>query len=131
MKTLTGVIALMLALMFNASSVGVGSMAWAAINLNSSKSNVYRVVYDGMTPGQAAAVLAEFDKVHPDNEAKVRQILQKLFVPTNFKLIVVQPAAGMSKLSTIILLTRPEQLGEAQALAVSDEGVGPVKKSAK
>ncbi len=111
--------------------VALASISWAATNLNLSRSNANKMVYDGMTPGQAAAVLAEFDKVRPANEVMVRQILQKLFIPTNFKLIVVQPAAGMSKLSTIILLTNPGQLGEAQGIAVNDPGMPPERPTSR
>lgn len=102
----------------------LGSMAWAASNLNSSRSNIYRAVYDGMTPAQGAAFLAECDKNRPMDETTVRKILQKLFITANFKLIIIQPAVGTGKPSTIILLTNPGQLGEAQAIAVSDEGAG-------
>ena len=41
------------------------SISWAATNLNSSKSNVYRLVYPGdlVTQEQASAILAELDKI--------------------------------------------------------------------
>lgn len=129
MKTLTSVIALMLALLFGVSH------SWASINLNSSKSNIYRVVYsaDAMNPTQATAVLKELDKGGQVGEAQVRQILQRHGVPAvNVKKIFWQPPGKTSKLPTLILLTDPLQ--EPAALAVSDEGAQgqkPTKKSTK
>lgn len=128
MKTLTGAIALMLALMFGASH------SWAAINLNSSKSNIYRVVYsaDAINPTQATAVLKELDKSGQVGEAQVRQILKKHGVRADsIKKIFWQPPGKTSKLPTLFLLTNPAD--EPAALAVSDEGVPNIKpqKSAK
>ena len=57
-------------------------VAWATINLNSSKSNAYRVYYPagGMTSAQAAALVAEIDKMGGADERAVRGILTKLGV---------------------------------------------------
>ena len=101
--------------------VSMVSMPWAAVKLNSSKSNIYRVVYstDGMTSAQAAALGTELDKTPRVDEAAVRKALQKLFIPTNFKKIGIRPGKPI----TIILLTDPADW--AQAIAVSDPGMPP------
>ena len=103
----------------------MASISWAATNLNSSRSNNYRVVYstDGMTSTQAAALGAKLDKMPRVDEAAVRKTLQKLFIPTNFKKIGIRPGKPI----TIILLTDPADW--AQAIAVSDEGVPGHKPS--
>ena len=61
------------------------SISWAATNLNSSKSNVYRLVYPGdlVTQEQASAILAELDKIGLVDEAKLRQLLQQQILPKN------------------------------------------------
>ncbi len=125
--------------------VAVVSMAWATINLNSSKSNIYRMVYDtkAVTPAQAAAVLKELDKIGPEaneatsrralstwvNEATVRKLLQKQGVDLSLiKQIRIIPAGerrGSEKIPLVIIVTNPGDV--PAALAVSDEGVGPVK----
>ena len=47
--------------------LAVASLAIAAINLNSSKSNIYRLTYptDLVSREQAKAMLAELDKLQP------------------------------------------------------------------
>jgi len=106
--------------------VSMVSMPWAAANLNLSKSNINRVVYstDGMTSAQAAALVAEFDKMPPVDEAAVRKALQKLFIPINFKLISIIPGKPI----TVLLLTNPAHEGEARRIAVSDPGM-PAEKT--
>ena len=94
----------------------MASISWAGANLNSSKSNIYKFVYDGMTSTQVAELGANLDKMPRVDEAAVRKTLQKLSIPTNFKLIRIRPG----KPTTIILLTDPADW--AQAIAVSDEG---------
>ena len=111
------------------------SLSWAATNLNSSKSNIYRVIYDTavVSPAQANAIVAELDKIGPVEEAKLKQ-----WLPANFKrhgiqadrvkkIIIRLPNKTRQEI-TIILLTNPAD--EAQALAVSDEGV-PADKQKK
>src|SRR3990167_3878840 len=87
--------------------VTVGSMAWAASNLNSSRSNIYRVTYDttAVNPTQAAAVLKALDESGPGaNEATVRKLLQKQGV--NLSLIKKISILGpLNKLETILILT--------------------------
>ena len=111
-------------------SVAVASLSMAAVKLNSSKSNAYRVTYDTtvMTPAQASALLAELDKMGPADEAKL-----KTWLPANFKRLGIQGdrikqisvrQADKASPTLILLLTRPAD--EAAALAVSDEGAsGP------
>ena len=102
----------------------VATSAWAASNLYSSRSNIYRLTYssDLVSPAQAKAMLAELDKMGPAGEAKLKQ-----WLPANFKrfgiagdrikkLIVVPRGKEMKEIG-IILLTRPED--EAAAIAVT------------
>jgi len=44
--------------------LGMASLAGAVINLNSSRSNIYRLTYSTtlVTPAQATAILADLDK---------------------------------------------------------------------
>jgi len=105
----------------------MASISWATANLNLSKSNINRVVYstDGMTSTQAAALVAELDKMPRVDDAAVRKTLQKLFIPpTNFKLISIKPG----KPTTVLLLTNPAQEAEARRIAVSDPGM-PAEKT--
>ena len=110
--------------------VALGSISWAGSNLNSSRSNNYRLIYsaDVMSQTQATAILAELDKIGPADEAKLKK-----WLPANFKShgiiadlnqlkkIIIRPADKTRKQITIIFLTDPAD--EAQAIAVSDEGV--------
>jgi len=96
----------------------MASISWASISLNSSRSNVYRVASDGMTSAQTAALVAELDKTPRADEATVRKALQKLFIPTNFKLIQIIPGTP----NKVILLMDPANANAAQ-IAVSDPGV--------
>lgn len=103
--------------------VALVSISWAATNLNSSRSNVYRVVYstDAMNPTQVTAVLKELDKSGQVGEAQVRQILQRHGVrAANIKKIFWKLPGKTSKLPTLFLLTDPSQ--EPAALAVTDPG---------
>jgi hypothetical protein len=105
-------------------SLLIATLAWAAINLNSSKSNIYRLTYpsDLVSRDQAKAILAELDKMGPTDEAKL-----KLWLPANFKRfgiagdrvkkLIVLPRGKEMKEIGIILLTKPED--EAAAIAVT------------
>ncbi len=105
------------------------SIAWAATNLNSSKSNIYRLVYsaEAVTSSQATAILAELDKIGPADEARLKQ-----WLPANFKRhgvqgdsikkIIIIPADKTRKSITIILLTNPADEPAARHIAVSDSG---------
>lgn len=115
--------------------VAMLSLSSAATNLNSSKSNIYRVIYDTtvLSPSQASALLAELDKLGPADETKLKH-----WLPANFKKhgieadrikkIIVRPASGGRKSISIIFLKDPAD--EAQAIAVSDDG-GPQDKPKK
>lgn len=115
-------------------SVTMLSVSRAAINLNSSKSNIYRVIYDTeiVSPAQASALLADLDKLGPAGEARLKR-----WLPANFrkhgvqgdqvKKTLILPASQARKTITIILLKDAKD--EAQALAVSDEGAPGPKKS--
>jgi hypothetical protein len=70
-------------------SVAIGSLmtvmlplCWAATNLNSSKSNIYKVTYDTavVSDAQATALLAELDKMGPADEATLKK-----WLPANFR----------------------------------------------
>ncbi len=105
-------------------SLFIAAAAWAASNLNSSKSNVYRLTYssDLASPAQVKAILAELDKMGPADEAKLKQ-----WLPANFKRLgiegdrikklIVLPRGKEMKEIGIILLTKPED--EAAAIAVT------------
>ena len=73
------------------------SLGWAATNLNSSRSNVYRMVYpaDLVSQSQASALLAELDKMGPADEAKL-----KVWLPANFKKYGID-AARVKKISIL------------------------------
>lgn len=105
--------------------LAMASISWAATNLNLSKSNVNRVLYSndtGITPTQAAALVAEFDKNPPVNEATVMKALQKLSIPTRFRLIRIKPGRP----NTVLLLTDPAHEAEA-GIAINDPGMPPDK----
>src|SRR5712692_2081929 len=62
--------------------------SWASINLNSSRSNVYRLVWAnnvGLSQAQATTMLAELDKLGPADEGKLKQ-----WLPANFKRFGIQ-----------------------------------------
>lgn len=61
--------------------------SWAATNLNSSRSNIYRMVYpkDLVSQDQATAMLAELDKLGPVEEAKAKH-----WLAANFKRFGIQ-----------------------------------------
>ena len=54
------------------------SSAWASISLNSSRSNIYRIVYpaDLVSQAQAMALLADLDKLGPADEATLNTWLR-------------------------------------------------------
>ena len=100
------------------------SLSWAAANLNSSKSNAYRLTYptDLVSPAQAQAMLADLDKLGPADEAKLKQWLAANFkrhgiVPDRVKKIVILPKSKDLKEVAIILLTNPTD--EAHAVTTT------------
>jgi hypothetical protein len=106
----------------------------AATNLNSSKSNVYRLIYstDTVSPAQAAAILADLDAATQQSQGRINlegavsEALTKQGLGTRIKKTIIQPAGATRPLTTIIILSNPAD--EAQALAVSDGGT-PADKS--
>lgn len=110
--------------------VAMGSAAWGSINLNSSRSNIYKIAYPPsvMTSAQATAVLADLDKNPRADDAALKRILQSHGVRIeNIKQILRQPADKTHKLPTIIFLTDPKDA--PAALAVTDEGTPSDKPS--
>lgn len=107
-------------------SLFIATLAWAAANLNLSKSNInrYQVVYDTeiVSPAQMSALHADLDKLGPADEAKLKR-----WLPANFKRhgvqgdrikkIVVLPASKERKAITILLLKDAKD--EAQAIATT------------
>ena len=103
------------------------TIAGAAANLNSSKSNIYRLTYPSelASPVQVQAMLAELDRMAPADAARLKQ-----WLPANFrrfgiagdqvKKIIVLPRDRTMKETGIVLLTRPED--EAAAIAVTVKG---------
>jgi hypothetical protein len=103
-------------------SLLIAASAWASINLNSSRSNIYRLTYssDLASPDQAKAILAELDKMGPADEAKLKRWLAANFkrfgLPSDrIKKMIVLPRGKEMKEIGIILLTKPED--EAAAIA--------------
>jgi hypothetical protein len=100
-------------------------LAWAGLNLNSSKSNIYRLTYstDVVSPSQAKALLAEIDKMGPADEAKLKQWLAANFkrfgiAGDRVKKIVVMPRGKDLRETAIILLSNPADEAEAVATTV-------------
>ena len=97
----------------------------AAINLNSSKSNVYRVTYhsDVATDAQIRAMLAELDKVRTMDEARLKQ-----WLPANFRRFgidaakvrktVILPPGEAGTETAILLLSNPADEAQARATSV-------------
>ena len=106
-------------------SLLVATLASAATNLNSSRSNIYRLTYpsDLVSQDQAKAILADLDKMGPADEAKLKQ-----WLPANFKRfgiagdrvkkLVILPGGKDQKEIAIILLTNPQDEAAATILTV-------------
>ena len=105
-------------------SLLIATAAWASSNLNSSRSNTFRLTYpsDLASPAQVKAILAELDKMGPADEAKLKHWLAANFkrfgiAGDRIKKLIVLPRGKEMKEIGIILLTRPED--EAAAIAVT------------
>ena len=105
-------------------TVFVAALVAAATNLNSSRSNIYRLIYpsDLVSRDQAQALLTELDKIGPADEARLKQWLPANFkrfgiVGDRVKKLVILPRDKERKEIAIILLTKPED--EAAAIAVT------------
>jgi hypothetical protein len=96
----------------------------ASINLNSSRSNIYRVITENteVSSTQATAILRKLDqfKGAKVEEAKVRDIIKSCGVRTDMKVIRYLPKTKTRILPTYILLKDPSK--EPAAIAVSDPG---------
>jgi hypothetical protein len=115
--------------------VCAGLISQAATNLNSSRSNIYRLIYpaDTVSQAQAAAILADLDAAAQSGarvnlQAAVGEALKKQGLDTKIKKTIIKPASAAGQLNTIIILSNPAD--EAQAIAVADEGV-PADKPKK
>lgn len=97
----------------------------AAINLNSSKSNVYRLTYhtDVASDAQARAMLAELDRLGPMDEVRLKQWLPANFkrfgiAAGNLKKTVILSPAQTGGETAIILLSDPSDEAKARATSV-------------
>jgi len=104
--------------------LAVAATALAAANLNSSKSNAYRLTYHGTLLGeaQAKAMLAELDRLGPMSEARMKQWLAANFKrlgvdPARVKKVVFVAAGKAAPEAVILLLADPAD--EAAALATT------------
>jgi len=105
----------------------------AASNLNLSKSNVNILVYpsDVVSSSQAATILSELESTTQQGQARVNlklavnQLLKKHGLITQIKKVIILPADETHSHTRIILLSNPAD--EAQAIAVTDEGVPAAK----
>ena len=110
--------------------VALASISWASINLNSSRSNIYRLVCPAtvVTPAQAAAVLKALDKIGAGaSEAKLREILsaQGVNLALIKKIEIIPAAQRNEKIPAILLLADPGD--HAAALAATCPGCDPVR----
>ena len=92
----------------------------ATSNLNLSKSNIYRLTYHTniATGPQAAALLAELDKLGPMDVERLKQWLPANFKrfgiePRLVKKTVILPAGKAGKEAAIILLSDPADEAKA------------------
>lgn len=115
--------------------VAVGSGSWAnslGSNLNLSKSNVSRIVYEKniVSLKQAREILKKLDQFKGARveEVKVREILQSCGVRAVMKKIIWRAAKKKGDLPTYIVLTDPEK-NEAEAIAISDAGMPSDKET--
>ena len=104
----------------------------ASIALNSSRSNIYRLIYpvSEVSQTQATAILAELDKIGPPNEATVKHWLAQNFKrhgiqADHIKEILFVPADKTRKLATVALLTNSKD--EPAALAATCPECVPVR----
>jgi hypothetical protein len=100
-------------------------VAEGSINLNSSRSNIYRLTYstDLVSPAQAHKILADLDKMGSADEEKLKQ-----WLPANFKRygiegarvkkLIILPRSKDHKEIAVILLTNPADEPEARAVTV-------------
>lgn len=123
-------------LAFAIAVLALASLADAAVNLNSSKSNAYRMTYSTaiVTPAQAAAILAELDKMPQMDDSAIKQALPRILRkngvdPSKVKKTLIRPDDAERKSVSIIVLDKPED--EPAAIAVSDDGAPKGKGKVK
>lgn len=102
--------------------VTMASISYASINLNSSRSNVYRLFSppNVVSPAQAASILKALDKIGPGvSEAQLRRVLTQQGVNlTLIKQIEIIPAADSNeKIPAVLLLDDPETSAAALSAA--------------
>jgi hypothetical protein len=97
----------------------------AASNLNSSRSNLYRLTYptDLVSGAQAKAILVDLDRLGPADEAKLKRWLAANFkrhgiAADRVKKIVILPKSKELREIAIILLTDPADESQAAAAAL-------------
>ena len=105
-------------------SLVVAAAVSASANLNSSRSNTYRLTCSTelASAAQVKAVLAELDKLGPLDEAKLKTWLaanfKRLGIPAErIKKLIILPRNKDMKEIGVILLTKPED--EPAAIAVT------------
>lgn len=103
----------------------IASLSWAKSNLNSSRSNIYRIIYDDqvMTQSQATAIGGALDKMGQRvvDETTLRGILKDNGVQIDrIKRVIIEAARSGRKDGTIILLESPADEARARRMAVSD-----------
>ena len=103
----------------------VAALGWASSNLNSSRSNTFRVTYSADLVGSAQVhqLLAALDKLGPTDEARLKQWLAANFkrygiAPARVKKLVILPPDKERKETAIILLTNPSDEAQARAVTV-------------
>ena len=96
----------------------LATCAWAATNLNSSKSNAYRLTYstDAVSREQARAMLAELDRMGTVDEARLKQ-----WLAANFKRFGIQG----ERIRKIVVLPRNNDLKEVSLLLLGNPADEP------
>jgi hypothetical protein len=104
--------------------LAVPSLGWGTSNLNLSKSNLYRLTFpaDLVSKEQAAAMLAELDRLGAADEATLKKWLPANFrrfgvAPERVKKVLVLAPGKAGPQTAIILLTDPAD--ESRALAAT------------
>ncbi len=92
--------------------------SWASINLNSSRSNIYRMVNpkDLVSQAQATAMLNELDKLGPVDETKLKQ-----WLATNFKRFGIQE----TRVKQISIFLQQQASCTASVATCKGKRVGP------
>jgi len=97
----------------------------AAVNLNTSRSNAYRVTYhsDVASDAQVRAMLAELDKLGPIDQEKLKQWLasnaKRFGIKTDLvRKTVILPAGEAGRETAILLLSNPDDEARARATTV-------------